>query len=101
MGGVVLLSESKPAILEIKRVSDGEIRQGSKPEPWYEHSDFVWGEGNYCCDCNRGDFFASMGKEKDPDTECSHGLFSVRLKDAATGAVLYQDGEWPDEASSV
>lgn len=24
---------------------------------WYEHSQFMWEEGNFSCDCNRGMFF--------------------------------------------
>ena len=30
-------------------------------EDEYPYSEFIWNEGNYSCDCNRGLFFARAG----------------------------------------
>ena len=53
---------------------------------------FMWGEGNYSCDCNRGLFFERVnGSDAWDEVGCSDGLFSVRITD--NGELLYQDGD--------
>ncbi len=43
-----------------------EVRMYSHDDDWEEHSDYIWAEGNYSCDCNRAIFFAEVNNE---DTE--------------------------------
>lgn len=38
---------------------------------------FNWTEGNYSCDCNRGDFYAQAGDEPDPDLPCGNSLVDL------------------------
>lgn len=77
--------------LKIRRNSDGIIR--CYPTTWDWYGDFIWEEGNFACDCNRGDFFAKAGDEEDSDHECGDGDYSVFITDK-NGVVLYKDGEW-------
>jgi hypothetical protein len=35
----------------------GETKTVRMDDRWYEHSFWMWTEGNFCCDCNRGMFF--------------------------------------------
>jgi hypothetical protein len=56
--------------------------------------EFVWSEGNFACDCNRGDFYAScVGEEledDDPRAQCGDGRYRVRITNA-DGAEIYRD----------
>lgn len=76
--------------LEICRNSDGEVAT----DFWanLEYNTYWWERGNASCDCNRELFFLRARNENDPDdTECSDGRFSVRLSDADTGEILYDE----------
>lgn len=76
--------------LEIRRNSDGEVAT----DVWanWEHNTYWWEDGNASCDCNRELFFLSARSEDEPDdTECSEGRFSVRLSDADTSEILYDE----------
>jgi hypothetical protein len=46
---------------------------------------FIWEEGNFACDCNRGTFFDSR------EIECSDGLFSINLLDTDKTIYYYQE----------
>ena len=41
----------------------GEERKVFLDLHWYDHSRFIWEEGNFSCDCNRGIFF--YGNQED------------------------------------
>ena len=75
----------------------GEIRERESSIQWFKGDDgphtFWWSDGNAACDCNRAAFFADMGGEPDPNVDCSHGLFAVRLKNWKTGEVFYDEFE--------
>ena len=43
--------------------------------PWEDHSEFLWTEGNYGCDCNRHLLFAYAGGEESDD---AHGCGDTR-----------------------
>jgi hypothetical protein len=60
-------------------------------EPLYADSqEFWWSEGNACCDCNRGLFFADVKGEDDPDRECGYTAYDVvSLKKG--GEVIYSE----------
>lgn len=52
------------------------------------YSDFMWSEGNYACDCNRGLFFERARGKEVVDSPCGSGRFVVekiiRLSDGKT-----------------
>lgn len=80
--------------VEIRRNSDGVIVQDVWDEPQVPHefSAYIWEDGNYSCDCNRELFFTRARFEDDPEeTECGDERFSVRLSDADTGEILYDE----------
>lgn len=63
--------------------------------------DFMWSEGNYACDCNRHLFFQRAANPGWTDEDekawgaqtdvCTHLLYSVRIVNAATGTVIYDE----------
>lgn len=79
--------------LEIRRNADGEIAIDTWGD--WSFNTFWWKEGNASCDCNRQLFFdRAQGNEDQHDrqgVECSDGNYSVRLSDADTGEVLYDE----------
>lgn len=88
-------------IERIRQNATGEIREqpgtlnmcGGKP------SAFIWADGNFGCDCNRGLFFARIGN--DPDAEADHPctwespapLYAAQIVNAADGSVIYDEFE--------
>ena len=79
--------------LEIRRNADGEIATDTWAE--WSYNTYWWKDGNASCDCNRRLFFErARGNGRDRDwegVECSEGGYSVRLSDADTGEVLYDE----------
>lgn len=75
--------------VEIRRNSDGAIRKYDYPYEW--HGDYIWTDGNYGCDCNRGLFFGYAAGEKgeDIEVECGEGAFSIRIWDG--DKILYDE----------
>lgn len=77
--------------VEIRRNSDGFVTT----DVWenWQYNTFWWEEGNASCDCNRERFFNSaLGLEDaDEETECSDDRYSVRLSDATTEKILYDE----------
>lgn len=55
---------------------------------------FIWEEGNYACDCNRGLFFG-RGKGVSPELDlgylCGESRYSVLGYDRETGALVLSD----------
>lgn len=87
-----------PCIVEIRRNADGVIRKDTSHR---YHGPLIWADGNYACDCNRADFFATADDEPDPDQSCGDDAFSVRVL-GLDGKVLYEDDDWekPDAKSN-
>jgi hypothetical protein len=57
-----------------------------------EPSSYIWEDGNYSCDCNRRLFFArAAGEDEDWDSDCSDGLYSVRVRNKKSGRVFYSE----------
>lgn len=60
-----------PYQVQITDTKTGESRMASYPTlSWEKHSLFWWTDGNFGCDCNRGDAFARAKEEPDLDLEC-------------------------------
>ncbi|CAN5816701.1 hypothetical protein BH20PSE1_BH20PSE1_01400 [soil metagenome] len=47
----------------------GEERWFQDPLPWEDHTEFMWTEGNYACDCNRHLSFERAGGREPADEE--------------------------------
>lgn len=76
--------------LEIRRNADGVIATDMWTD--WEFNTYWWNEGNAHCDCNRELFFLRARNEDDEaEIDCSHGRYSVRLTNADTGEVLYDE----------
>lgn len=82
--------------LEIRRNADGVVAT----DVWenWNYNTFWWNEGNAACDCNRESFFLkAIGEKEMGEAECGEDRFAVRLSDADSGEVLY-DELTPQEA---
>ena len=80
-----------PADVEIRRVADGQTRTYRTWES-ADTVEFAYGDGNSACDCNRSLYFAyAAGGPYRPDATCGDGAYAVRIRDAETGAVVYED----------
>jgi hypothetical protein len=85
-------------IAEIRNNETGEVREYETHEilnNGEEHpSVFNWEENNYACDCNRHLFFKRVNNDEndeDWDIECTHGKYSVNLKNKKDGKVYYRE----------
>jgi len=67
--------DHKSIIAVIRDNDTQEVREFFFNEPWY--GDYIWKDGNFSCDCNRGHFFADAGGEEDPDQKCGHTKYTV------------------------
>lgn len=76
----------KPATFAITDTQTGETRTY---EGYFTH-EFMWSEGNFACDCNRGNFFAGAGGDDDSDCPCGGERYTVRIT-APDGSVFYED----------
>lgn len=83
-----------PAALIIRRNADGVVRRLSMESMGGYHGDYIWSEGNFSCDCNRGIFFAEAEGELNPDRDCGDDAFAVRIIADNNGHELYSDGDW-------
>ncbi|WP_341893794.1 hypothetical protein [Ferrovibrio terrae] len=63
--------------------------------PWEPHHEYLWSEGNYGCDCNRGLFFARANGDTDKGVTCGESRYRVLIRDA-DGRVLFSDENFPD-----
>jgi len=77
--------------IEIKRNSDGVIAIFHWNVDDVDAQLYLWEEGNYSCDCNRDLFFNDV---TDNEAECGNTRYSVRLIDADSGEMLYD--EWDE-----
>lgn len=63
----------------IKDTATGEERIYVGSGDWDDAEDYLWNEGNYACDCNRGLFFQRV---KDPDfsghLECGDSRYEIK-----------------------
>lgn len=69
-----------------------EVRKYIYHYEWLEHSEYIWEEGNYACDCNRSIFWHSAN---DPNwdgesDDCGDDKYSVQVI-GEDDSVLYDD----------
>lgn len=69
-------------VIEIRRNSDGVIRQNLDPDEWQAVDEYMWADDNYSCDCNRYLFFMRAGGEDEGpliDDRCGDGGYPTRM----------------------
>jgi hypothetical protein len=76
-------------IVEIRENATGLVREHD--DSLADGDPYIWSDGNYCCDCNRGLFFARAGGQQDANVQCSADLYSVRVRSKETGSVFYKE----------
>lgn len=85
-----------PILVHITDQTTGEMRIYKADGLWGREGafqDFIWSDGNYACDCNRGGFFLWAGGEpSDSGRICGMERYRVRITDK-TGSVIYEDGQ--------
>lgn len=85
---------SVPCKVHIRRVSTGEVRIHEMASGWFseqEHPEYIWEEGNFSCDCNRGDFFRDVKGEPEQDDPCGNHLYVVDKIEIEDGTVVYSE----------
>lgn len=59
------------------------------------YNDYVWREGNFSCDCNRGNFFAAALDKEWPESRCDDGInrryMVEKIVRVSDGEVLYRE----------
>ncbi len=75
--------------IDIRRNADGALSS----QVWKDHAWYVywWAEGNASCDCNRNAFFHQPNVEYPEPGPCGYRRFAVRIIDADSGEVLYDE----------
>jgi hypothetical protein len=77
-------------IISIIRNSDGLLRTYVEDFEWL--GEYIWAEGNFSCDCNRGLFFDRAGGDE-PEWaahDCGETGYSIRICDE-DGNILYDE----------
>lgn len=87
------MSDERPIIVTIRDNSTSEIVDYADTGSFEdgEFQDFLWSEGNYACDCNRSLFFARAKGLDDPDRECGEERYIIRIIDASTNQIIYDE----------
>ena len=81
---------SRSISVHIKRATDGELRVVNETgDGW----GWKWSEGNWGCDCNRRREFDGEAFDDSQDYDCTEGKYAVRIFDAETGEMLYDEWE--------
>lgn len=95
-----------PVTVTILKTETGECRD-FKTALWFSRSGikrdateemdsalFIWGDGNYSCDCNREQFFHEANGDTElakRDIPCTDGRFKVRICLDSTGECVYSE----------
>lgn len=80
----------RPLRVCIKRLADGEVRTITE-EPSKSWG-YAWSDGNFGCDCNREIMFDNKD-DRETEEECGESRYAVRIFDAETGEMLYDEWE--------
>lgn len=79
--------------VEIEHRPTGERRIWANDNEWY--GSFIWEDGNYACDCNRGLFWKRAVGDDERDDEdgypCDGNVFRVVAIKDERGNILYSE----------
>ena len=65
---------------------------GIEYDGWDEDDEFLWSEGNYACDCNRGHFFARALGRPDISLPCRGERMCIeKIVERGTDRILYEE----------
>lgn len=82
----------------IRRNADGLVHVYHYDGPWEEHSDYMWFEGNYACDCNRYLFFQRAADEPESDDrQCGETAYFIEKFVLSDGSEIPGDDEMAAE----
>lgn len=93
------MSLETPVVVSIRLNETGEIRQHSTSVMNYENGSpctYMWEEGNFSCDCNRGIFWWEAGEDEnevEPELEelcCGDTKYSVSIA-TTDGTIIYNE----------
>lgn len=65
----------------------GESRAIHQDDAWSDSTDYLWGEGNYACDCNRALFFFNWEVEAE-NRWCGHERFTIPTIILSDGTII-------------
>jgi hypothetical protein len=85
-------------VIRVRHVPSGEVRTHSWTEREQSLCDFIWTEGNYACDCNRGLFFLrAENPDLGPDCAiaCGRGLYALDSVDVDGIRIIENDEATP------
>jgi hypothetical protein len=75
-------------VARIRNNRTGEIREVPSKDYCDDlEAEYLWGEGNYACDCHRAAIFDRRGN---PDIKCGETRFAVEIV-APNGKTIYSD----------
>jgi hypothetical protein len=78
----------------IRNNTTGETRIHVDSFDWDDAADYLWTEGNFCCDCNRALLFARAGGDPDPKCrQCGHDAFSALYVELPSGERIELEGD--------
>lgn len=78
----------------IRNNATREVRICDFPESdWEEHSDHLWTEGNFACDCNRYLFFQRAKDEDEVDCPCGMLAYTAIYAELPDGTHVPIDDE--------
>lgn len=75
--------------VEITDTTTGETRVERHEDDWDDGLEYLWSDGNFGCDCNRGLFFGRAGGSDGFDGPCGLTRFTIVVK--VDGEIVYDD----------
>jgi hypothetical protein len=89
-----------PYTVRLRNNATREVRDIAMTDDWCDGFRFLWSDGNFGCDCNRGLFFAEAAgePEPDPDVHCGSELFTAIEAALPSGERIPLDDDEPAHA---
>ena len=79
-------------VVDITDTTTGETREWDSGLEWVEHSDYLWEEGNFSCDCNRSLFFGrAIDTPEDEIEEAPCGGLRYTVSIRVGKKIVYSD----------
>ena len=83
--------EKEPWVVRIRDNETGEVVEHHTEYGNTDGNTFIWQEGNFACDCNRGQFFCEAKGLDDMDAPCGDTHFTVLDIKRLSGEVVYSE----------